>query len=191
MTIHKEESGIEIFDELIPYNYRTGFYDFARKSKFMIGWADSEEYEKLAYPCLHSTFSEEELHSMKILPFIHEALAQSQFKSFLKAPIDKIKLNLSKPGDIHYSHTHSMYGKLDQCVALCYLNIEWKPEWGGETLFWNDLHTAIKFTSPYVPGRVILFDGRIPHSIRPQTHLGPSFRFTLSVFFKKLNIPLL
>lgn len=184
MTIHKEDA-IEVYDDLIPYSYRTSFYDFACKSKFMIGWADSAEYEKLAYPCLHSSFSEKDLHNMKILPFIHEALAKSQYKSFLKARITNIKLNLSKPGDIHYSHTHSPFGKLDLCVALCYLNIEWKPEWGGETLFWNDLQTKITFTSPYVPGRIILFNGRIPHSIRPQTHLGPSFRFTFSVFFKK------
>ena len=43
----------------------------------------------------------------------------------------------------------------------------------------------IKFTSSYVPGRIILFDGTTPHAIRPQSSMAPKFRFSVSVFFNK------
>ena len=36
----------------------------------------------------------------------------------------------------------------------------------------------------YVPGRLLMFDGTEPHSIRPQSFSGPQYRFTVSVFFK-------
>ena len=42
----------------------------------------------------------------------------------------------------------------------------------------------IAYTSSYIPGRIILFDGSIPHAIRPQSVKAPKFRFTLSLFFE-------
>ena len=41
----------------------------------------------------------------------------------------------------------------------------------------------IVYTSLFIPGRIILFDGSIPHAIRPQSVKAPKFRFTLSLFF--------
>ena len=41
----------------------------------------------------------------------------------------------------------------------------------------------IIYTSPYTPGRIIVFDATIPHAIRPQSVIGPKFRFTLASFF--------
>ncbi len=31
--------------------------------------------------------------------------------------------------------------------------------------------------------RIVWFDGEIPHSVKPQLHIGPNYRFTISVFF--------
>lgn len=53
-------------------------------------------------------------------------------------------------------------------------------------LFYNSKDLSkIEFASVYKPGRIILFDGHIPHTIRPQSIKGPKFRFTLSVFLRK------
>ena len=41
----------------------------------------------------------------------------------------------------------------------------------------------ILYTSLYQPGRILLFDGYIPHAIRPQSVKGPKFRLSLSLFF--------
>ena len=43
----------------------------------------------------------------------------------------------------------------------------------------------IIFTSPYIPGRIILFDGNIPHAIRPQSTNGPKFRISITLFFEE------
>ena len=70
--------------------------------------------------------------------------------------------------------------------ALYYVNLNWEDGFYGETFFYNSKDLSkIEFASVYKPGRIILFDGHIPHAIRPQSIKGPKFRFTLSVFLRK------
>ena len=72
----------------------------------------------------------------------------------------------------------------NQQVALYYVNLEWRDGWHGETVFYNpDKLNEIAYASLFVPGRIILFDGSIPHAIRPQSIKAPKFRFTVSLFF--------
>ena len=70
-------------------------------------------------------------------------------------------------------------------VILIYLNQDWKLEWYGETLFYSEDLSEIIFAGLYTPGRIICFDGEVPHSIRPNSRLAPKFRYTMSLFFKK------
>ena len=89
-------------------------------------------------------------------------------------------VNLIKPLDVNFIHVHP-----DQLVALYYVNITWNPEWGGETLFYEKDRKTIKLASPYVPNRLMIFDGKVPHTIKSQNLLGPSCRFTISIFFNR------
>ena len=68
---------------------------------------------------------------------------------------------------------------------MYYVNLDWEDGWYGETMFYNpnDLDEIV-FTSAYKPGRIILFDGNIPHAIRPQSIKGPKYRMTLTVLFE-------
>jgi hypothetical protein len=66
---------------------------------------------------------------------------------------------------------------------LYYVNLEWRDGWYGETFFYSDDLKDVAFTSLYVPGRILLFDGDIPHAIRPQSVAGPKYRITISTFF--------
>ena len=92
----------------------------------------------------------------------------------------KCIVNLVKPLDVNFIHVHP-----DQLVALYYVNITWNPEWGGETLFYKEDRKTISLASPYTPNKLIFFDGKIPHTIKAQNLIGPSYRFTLSIFFNK------
>ena len=91
----------------------------------------------------------------------------------------RIVLNLVRSDDVHYVHHHK-----DQQVLLYYVNLDWVDGWYGETLFYNPKNLKeILYTSLYQPGRILLFDGYIPHAIRPQSVKGPKFRLSLSLFF--------
>ena len=82
---------------------------------------------------------------------------------------------------MHYIHAH-----WDKQIALYYVNLDWKDGWYGETLFYDPLNLQkIDFASSFIPGRILLFDGSIPHTIRPQSIKGPKFRMTLSLIYSK------
>jgi hypothetical protein len=92
----------------------------------------------------------------------------------------KVVTNLTTAGDVHYSHSHP-----GQIVFLYYVNLEWKDGYAGETLFYNNDISEVIGTSNFTPGRCVIFDGDIPHTIRAQSSIAPEHRFTISVMFNK------
>ena len=50
-------------------------------------------------------------------------------------------------------------------TVLYYANLEWMPYWSGHTLFLNETLDEAEYTCLYKPGRVVVFDGSIPHLI--------------------------
>ena len=86
-------------------------------------------------------------------------------------------VNLSKSGDYNFCHTHP-----NKMVILYYVNLEWHDGFGGETLFYNEKLTDAIEVSSFVPGRIMVFDGKTPHTIRAQSSYGPDYRFTISFF---------
>ena len=62
-------------------------------------------------------------------------------------------------------------------TALLFANAVWKPEWGGELLFFDDHHDAIACVSPR-PGRVAIFPGQMLHTGTPPTRVCYGSRLT-------------
>ena len=166
---------IEVLDDAFPLDDRLRYYNFVRNSNFKIGWEDTSEIEFQNYKYLHSVYNEEELESLSLA----KKLSKSEFGSqlFAKYNIKRCVLNLSKPGDFYLNHTHG-----SEKVLIYYANIRWQEEWSGETLFYNDNMQEILFATPYVPGRLIFFDGNMPHTIRSQSSIAPHYRFTFTIF---------
>lgn len=81
-------------------------------------------------------------------------------------------------GDMLFTHTDSLPGQ-DDLTALWFIAPEWNVEWGGETLFFNSDMDAEVAVSPR-PGRLIVFDGRIPHVGRPPNRICYAPRYTLA-----------
>jgi hypothetical protein len=170
---------ILVFDGLVPEVTRMDIYYAAQGSLFSIGWHDTFQIEQQGHAYLHSKWSEEEYRASGLL----QALELSKEGRSILASLDgltyvRCAINLSVPADVHWAHTH---GK-GSVVLLYYINLDWKQEWAGETLFWDE--GKISFASPYTPGRIILFDARIRHAYRPQSIVAPHYRFTLSATYK-------
>ena len=165
----KQKKEIEVHDNKVPFYIQQYVYNFVLNSNFRIrGWEDRDDMDKYD---LHSMWSIQDLKKSKLYPYVEKFYS---FKTF-----DKCVVNLTKPGDHYFTHTHGE----GSTVVLYYVNLEWKDGWAGETIFYD--HKRIPTNSyEYTPGRLLKFDGRLPHSIRPQSFLGPQYRFTISVFFK-------
>jgi|TARA_X000001388_G_scaffold43825_1_gene30930 Rps23 Pro-64 3,4-dihydroxylase Tpa1-like proline 4-hydroxylase len=165
---------IKTYDNFFPNDHSQKIFNFVINSVYKIGWRDSEEPQHRSYLNIYSSFSEKEVAEVKILEPILKKIKLS------KKHYDKCIVNLIKPLDVNFIHMHP-----DQLVALYYVNITWNPEWGGETLFYEKDRKTIKLASPYVPNRLMIFDGKVPHTIKSQNLLGPSCRFTISIFFNR------
>ena len=63
-------------------------------------------------------------------------------------------------------------------TTICYVNPMWRPEWAGETVFFNDVGDIVQAVLPK-PGRVIVFDGRVTHAARALSRICPAMRVTL------------
>jgi hypothetical protein len=166
-----------VYDDLFTSYYKSQVYLFAQHSNFSIGWADGAIVEKQANRFLHSSFSEEDVSRLGILNAIAMSEAAKELDGY---SLCKTVLNLSTAADTNYTHTHP-----EDKVLLYYANLEWFDGWHGETLFFNEQHTDVVFASPYTPGRLISFDAKIPHTIRPQSHIAAQYRFTLALIFNK------
>ena len=173
----KSNKKIRIWDGVIDYAVATLFYEFANNSMYRIGWGDGLAEEQRKYKYLYSSLTLEEC----ILSGIYPAVVQSEIGKYLKdCKLERAVINLSCPSDVHYPHTHP-----EKYVLLYYVNPIWHTQWYGETLFYNESATEIEAALPYTPHRFVLFDGTIPHSIRPQSRDSETHRFTFAMVFDK------
>lgn len=66
-------------------------------------------------------------------------------------------------------------------TVLYYANEEWKAEWSGETVFYSPRRDEIvKAVVPH-PGRIAVFDGRVPHVAREPNRIAPVVRYTIAM----------
>lgn len=168
---------IAIYDDLFSFREREEFFGFVENSYFKIGWADGTIPERLANRFLHSVFSVDDLNRMGILNKIINSDANKELVGYF---CQQAVVNLSTAADTNYIHTHP-----NQKILLYYANLEWQEGWHGETLFFDEASKNIVFGNPYTPGRLIAFDGSIPHTIRPQSHIATQYRFTLALILNK------
>ena len=170
---------IQSHDNILPEDLRSDIYLMAITAEYGIGWDDSSVFEHRQYPCLHHPLSKNEWGQLDLINKIqnHELRNKLKNLSFVSATI-----NLAVPSSVQFQHTHPQ-----KYALLYYINMEWRPEYYGETLFFNDLGTEVEYTSIFKPGRIVLCDGNIPHTIRPSSHIAPSYRFTLFAGFNEKN----
>ena len=87
--------------------------------------------------------------------------------------------NYASHGDVLMIHTDSQPGA-DEYTALWYLANDWDADWGGETVFYDDDRDARFIVSPR-PGRLVVFDGSIPHAGRPPARHCTSARYSFAI----------
>ena len=160
---------IKIHDNKVPFHVQEHAFNFTLSSNFRLGWKDRYEMQKME---IHSVWSLDDLKNSMLYPYIEDLISFDRW--------EKCIVNLTKAGDHYYAHAHGDNSR----VILYYANLEWHDEWGGETVFY-DHNKIITNSYQFVPGRLLEFDGSLPHSIRPQSFIGPQYRLTISNFFKE------
>jgi SM-20-related protein len=177
-----DERKIIVVDDAFSFAELSGLYTETVNCKYTIYNSSDCEIQNLDSkrlgcpleidsPILKMIFTE------TVTNFLQEEVSQSKYYA------SRAYINLgihSDPHKIHVDDFSSGSGK----TVLIYLNRNWDRDWGGETLFYDDNREEIKYISPFIPGRIIVFDGSIPHSAKPQHFNAPPYRFTLALKFR-------
>lgn len=164
---------IYIFDNVFEYKIQSNIYDRVTTSQYHIGWNDTGIIEKRDMAYLFAPWIMEQFDNLKFFKSLPDEI-MSKIKDM---KFQRAVTNLTVPTYTFTPHNHE-----NQTVLLYYANMEWNPDWAGETLFYSDDLKSIPLCSIYTPNRIVLFDGEIPHAIRPQSGRAPEYRFTISIF---------
>jgi len=170
---------IKVFDNTVMENTREQLYMFCASTDYQIGWGDVSTFETRQYPCLHHTMTPQEWRD---LGFMESIINTELMKELDGLKFDSATINLSFPSSIQFPHTHG-----GSTVLVYDINPDWKNEYYGETIFYDDAMEEATKSVLYKQNRSILFDGTTPHSIRPSSHIAPQYRFTLGIFFTQPN----
>ena len=107
---------------------------------------------------------------------VEQAFPQEEFAD------QRAYINCSVHGDGYYMHRDCAVHE-QHVTALYYANLEWQPDWGGETIYYNDEEEAEIVVMPR-PGRLVLARGAILHRGNVPTRVCYEERYTLAY---KLN----
>lgn len=179
MREYKDKLGrsIWVYENVFTTAYCEELYSFISHSLYTIGFEDTSVIERRDKMYIVSSYNDVDMANCKFMQELKKTEAWDKVKNL---SLRRATVNLSVPTNTHYSHTHA-----DEISLIYYVNLDWKQEWAGETLFYSDDMQEIIHASIYKPNKLILFDGSIPHAIRPQNIEAPTYRFSLALFFKK------
>ena len=176
ITHYSPIEGVDVYDNVFDLSKRFDIQESVKRCPYQIGWSDNTD---ISEQYMYSNWTPEKLNSINFFSEfteghpLHEKIDPEKFIRCI--------VNNDVCTNTHWTHTH-----INENVFLYYVNMDWQDHWGGETLFYDKKTSGdIIFGSRFTPGRVIWFDGEIPHTIKPQSRLAPKYRFSLSIFFKK------
>ncbi len=93
--------------------------------------------------------------------------------------IERMYVNAYSYGDcptVHVDHAQE-----ENFTVLYYANYEWNHNWSGETVFYNDAKDEILRAVYPKPGRIVVFDARVPHVAREPNRICPVVRYTIAM----------
>jgi SM-20-related protein len=109
------------------------------------------------------------------------ALWESVEKSITRGAyaLERMYVNAYSYGDCPTVHQdNSAEGHF---TVLYYANHEWNFNWSGETVFYNEARDEIIRAVYPRPGRIVVFDSRIPHVAREPNRICPVVRYTIAM----------
>jgi SM-20-related protein len=120
------------------------------------------------------------------LPIYQPTLsAAGDFAAHSAYRIYRCYCNYATYGDMLFTHTDCPPGS-GELTALWFITPQWNVEWGGETVFFDSSMDAQVAVSPR-PGRLVLFDGSLPHVGRPPNRICYAPRYTLAYKLQPLK----
>jgi len=171
---------IQIKDNLIPKDILKACSIFLNKSAFTYGWQSNIhiDYGHWNFDITNTTKSNPTDVSSKLTKetkLIWSTLNKEFFKG--QGKLTRCYANRHTFGTEGYIHTDTEREQ-DHTVVI-YLDEDWNPNYGGETVFYSKDYTSIIQSVIPTFGRVVVFPGNIPHKASALTRICNKVRTTL------------
>jgi SM-20-related protein len=173
-------------DNLLPEQDRVPLYNFLRHAGWKYGWKSNGKNDIYSFWHLHFAghlkksktgaydCAEELKKNVPPLFMLWQNLEQHIFKGHT---LIRCYANAHAYGIDGTLHTDSR--KDNRYTAVYYPHETWEPNWGGETVLFNQDKTDIIGGCYPKPNRLFVFKGNIPHLARGVSRTCPVLRITL------------
>ncbi|WP_081502565.1 2OG-Fe(II) oxygenase [Pseudomonas sp. GM84] len=183
---------IEIIDEAISSDEQDQITHALSNATWRLDWPINST--PFARPCWHffiagskrSSFEscEEELinnNEWAFLAAIWQRLKDKKLKNTTLLGVYANGQTFGQDSPIHRDNRASKPGK----TAVLFCNDYWSISWGGELILFNESKKDIIHSIPPRSGRIVIFDGQIPHRARSPAIDCTQLRTTIA--FKTIN----
>jgi hypothetical protein len=170
---------IKIFDDAFSWSDRQHFYGFLRDSSYQIIGGAGLTIEQSSDVALQSLYSYQDLINFGFMERLPQCVKDAYAGYEPTRSYGLIVNHLQQP------HFHTDTGIQDRLTLLYYANLYWDKDWGGETIFTDDKVDEVIYTSRLVPGRIVLFDSKIPHKPSTPSVKADAFRLTFVINLAK------
>lgn len=179
---------ITVIDDLFSLSEKTRFYNFGLNSAYYLSRKSYEmpEFDGKYPPTLVSNYSPRDVFNPNFDFFSNSLILDYVKKNNLR--LTKAYFNLSTPFDLYTYHVDVSVNTYAMTL-LYYANMEWYPEWEGETHLSDDTMREIKHSISFVPGRLVMFDPSIPHKSSQPSILAKYYRFVFVARFMDRKEP--
>lgn len=185
---------INVIDHCLPPELVQQVQDFVLRAPWHYGWKSDGKRDAFAYWHIHLAgslqgpdmdkpetvrYCEDEIAAAPHFAPVYSMWRHLREHHLTRHRVIRAYLNGHTYGTEGGVHTDTRYPH--QYTVIYYANPVWSPDWAGETVFYNHDRSDIVAAVYPKPGRLVFFDGRIPHVARGVTRACPALR-TVVVF---------
>ena len=165
-----------VYDNTFGFNRRLEILDFILNSVYRPTGSDVKDLvSRHSDYQMHSVFSEDDVKNIGFFDS-DKIMEIASIHDLDRRQLKHARVNLGMLGEKNRVHTDG-----EGVTLIYYANIEWDVTWGGHTHFLNESADEIEMTVTNKSGRIVVFDGMIPHLINTPSVLSPIHRFTFAL----------
>lgn len=164
-------SDIVVVDNLIDHKQVEAIERFLLSSPW--GYTEKASYDKDAPTHWVTELS---MNSPEVATIVSAFSPLEPFSAIQQLHMYRVYCNAHVSSDLPLPHVDSKHE--GERTILYYGNSEWKPEFAGETVFFEN-DEIVRSILPR-PGRIVLFDSTVKHCARVQTRQFTGLRLTVA-----------
>lgn len=185
-------TGIVVVDDVLPCDEQQEIYQFLMAGPWSYGWRSNNgaDAPKFWHRHFAGFIADRELKDgsrqrfvdctnelMRTAPLLHSFWQRLQKKIFQDYVLSRCYANALPYGTEGEMHTDSPVP--GDCTAVYYPHGTWHPDWGGETIIFNQDCSDILTAVYPKPNRLFVFPGFVNHVARGVSKSCPQMRITL------------